>query len=576
VALMGQDITIVGARRSQDGMVRSRIRVVVLVMLAIFGIVAYRLTQYGQAQPATMIEGRERDAIEASRPALLDRNGLDLAVDIRVPSIFGEPRRIVDVEEAVAELRSVLPELDEGELRNRLTGGKGFVWIKREVSPAIRDRIMGLGLPGIDYLTESKRFYPGGTESSHLVGTTNIDSQGISGMEKALDDSGVALLQTIGLAREQKLSPTRLSIDLRVQYAMWSELSDALTRYQAIASAGVMLNAKTGEIIGLVSLPDFNPNEPATALLEGRLNRITAGSYELGSTFKSIAFAAALDSGKVSLLDSFDASAGVRFGRFTITDFHGQNRVLTVPEIYKYSSNVGAIKMVQAIGKDEYRAFLTRIGFDEVLPTELPERAKTNVPAKFSEVTAATAAFGHGLSITPLHMAAAMVALVNGGNYIVPTLYPRSLDDARALYRRVVSVETSARLRYLMRLNALDGSGTRMNKIADGYRVGGKTGTAEKVIDGRYSSEKNLNTFAAAFPIDDPQYVLLIIVDEPQAESPQAGTTAGWNAGEVAGRIIQRTAPMLGLAPNFDQALDELLVPPELRSGAVSASMPLG
>lgn len=574
MASMGQDITIVGTRRSQDGMVRSRIRVVVALMLTIFAVVGFRLAQYGQVQPATTIEGREQDAIAASRPALLDRNGLELAVDIRVPSIFGEPRRIVDVDEAVVKLRSVLPELDEGALRKRLTGGKGFVWIKREGSPSVRDQVMDLGLPGIDYLTESKRFYPGGTESSHLIGTTNIDSQGISGMEKSVDDSGVALLQTVGIAREQTLTPVRLSIDLRVQYAMWSELSDALGRYQAIASAGVMLDAKTGEVLGLVSLPDFNPNEPATALLDGRLNRITAGSYELGSTFKSIAFAAALDSGKVSLLDSFDASEGVRFGRFTINDFHGQNRVLTVPEIYKYSSNVGTIRMVQTLGKDEYRAFLTRIGFDDVLATELPERAKTNVPTKFSEVTAATAAFGHGLSITPLHMAAAMVGLVNGGNYIVPTFYPRSASDARATYRRIVSEGTSDRIRYLMRLNALDGSGTRMDKIANGYRVGGKTGTAEKVIDGRYSSEKNLNTFAAAFPIDDPQYVLLVIVDEPKAENPQSGTTAGWNAGEVAGRIIQRTAPMLGLAPNFDTDLDDRLVPPELRSTVLSAPTP--
>lgn len=574
MASMGQDITIVGTRRSQDGMVRSRIRVVVALMLTIFAVVGFRLAQYGQVQPATTIEGREQDAIAASRPALLDRNGLELAVDIRVPSIFGEPRRIVDVDEAVVKLRSVLPELDEGALRKRLTGGKGFVWIKREGSPSVRDQVMDLGLPGIDYLTESKRFYPGGTESSHLIGTTNIDSQGISGMEKSVDDSGVALLQTVGIAREQTLTPVRLSIDLRVQYAMWSELSDALGRYQAIASAGVMLDAKTGEVLGLVSLPDFNPNEPATALLDGRLNRITAGSYELGSTFKSIAFAAALDSGKVSLLDSFDASEGVRFGRFTINDFHGQNRVLTVPEIYKYSSNVGTIRMVQTLGKDEYRAFLTRIGFDDVLATELPERAKTNVPTKFSEVTAATAAFGHGLSITPLHMAAAMVGLVNGGNYIVPTFYPRSASDARATYRRIISEGTSDRIRYLMRLNALDGSGTRMDKIANGYRVGGKTGTAEKVIDGRYSSEKNLNTFAAAFPIDDPQYVLLVIVDEPKAENPQSGTTAGWNAGEVAGRIIQRTAPMLGLAPNFDTDLDDRLVPPELRSTVLSAPTP--
>lgn len=565
MASMGHDITIVGTRRGLDGIVRSRVRVAVFVMVLIFVLIGFRLIQFGQTVPSTTIEGRERDAIEASRPALLDRNGLELALDIRVPSIFGEPRRIIDVEEAVTKLRSILPELEENALRERLSGSKGFVWIRREVSPLLRDRIMNLGLPGIDFLTESKRFYPGGAEASHLVGTTNIDSQGISGMEKALDEDGIALLQDVGLARGQALSPARLSIDLRVQHAMWAELSEALSRYQAIASAGVMLNAKTGEVLGMVSLPDFDPNSPATALLDGRLNRITAGNYELGSTFKSIAFAAALDSGKVSLLDSFDASQGVRFGRFTISDFHGENRVLTVPEIYQYSSNVGAIRMVQALGKDEYRAFLTRVGFDDVLITELPERAKPNVPANFSDVTAATAAFGHGLSITPLHMAAAMAALVNGGNYIVPTFYPRSLGEAQAVYRRVVSIETSARLRYLMRRNALIGSGTRANSIADGYRMGGKTGTAEKVVDGRYSSQKNLNTFAAAFPIDDPQYVLLVLVDEPKAESPQAGTTAGWNAGEVAGRIIQRVSPMLGIVPNFDARLDDRLVPPELR-----------
>jgi cell division protein FtsI (penicillin-binding protein 3) len=572
MALTGQDILIAGTRGNQDRMMRTRIRITIIFLVAIFVIVGVRLIQFGQVVPVTTIDGQERAAIEASRPALLDRNGLDLATDLRVPSLFADPRRIVDLDEAILKLRAAMPELSEATLRKQLSGDRGFVWVKREVTPQLRDKVMALGLPGIDYLTESKRFYPGGTESSHLVGTTNIDSQGISGMEKSIDDSGVALLQTVGIARAQALSPTRLSIDLRVQYALWAELSDALTRYQAIASAGVMLNAKTGEVIAMVSLPDFDPNDPATALLDGRLNRITAGAYELGSTFKSIAFAAALDSGKVSLRDSFDASTGVKFGRFTINDFHGQNRILTVPEIYQYSSNVGTIKMVQALGKDDYRAFLTRIGFDDPLVTELPERARTNVPKVFSEVTAATAAFGHGLSITPMHMAAAMVALVNGGDYITPTFYPRTVAEARGLYRRVVTQGTSDRIRYLMRLNAMVGSGTRMNKIANGYRVGGKTGTAEKVINGRYSSEKNLNTFAAAFPIDDPQYVLLIIVDEPKAENPASGATAGWNAGEVAGRVIQRTAVMLGLTPNYDDTLDGKLVPPELAATPFSAS----
>jgi cell division protein FtsI (penicillin-binding protein 3) len=564
MALLGHDIVLLGSRHSRDAMVRSRLIVVILIMVVIFGLIALRLGQFGLQRVETAIEGRERDAITAGRPALLDRNGLELALDIRVPSIFAEPRRIVDVDEAVSKLRTALPDVDPTWLRDRLSGEKGFVWLQREVSPSVGEKVMNLGLPGVDLLTESSRFYPGGSESAHVVGSVNIDSQGISGMERALDNEGVALLQSIGLAREQELTPSRLSIDIRVQYAMWAELSDALTRYQAIAAAGVMLDARTGEVIGLVSLPDFDPNVPSSALKDGRMNRITAGTFELGSTFKSIAFAAALDSGKVTLRDSFDARFGVRFGRFTITDFHGQNRVLTLPEIYKYSSNVGAIHIVEALGKDAYRAFLTTLGFDDPLVTELPERARTNVPAKFSEITAATASFGHGLSITPLHMAAAMAALVNGGNYVVPTFYPRTVEEAGKRYRRVISEETSRKLRYLMRLNALDGSGTRMNKIADGYRAGGKTGTAEKVVDGRYAANTNLNTFAAAFPMDDPRYVLLVLVDEPKAENPQSGTTAGWNAGEVVGRIIQRTAPMLGIAPNFDPSLDATLLPEEL------------
>lgn len=564
MALLGHDIVLPGFRHSRDAMVRSRLIVVIVVMIGIFGIIALRLGQFGLQRTETTIEGRERDAITAGRPALLDRNGLELALDIRVPSIFAEPRRIVDVEEAVTKLRTVLPDLDQAWLRQRLTGDRGFVWVKREVTPSAADAIMNLGLPGVDLLTESRRFYPGGTESAHIVGSVNIDSQGISGMERALDSEGLALLQSVGLAREQQLTPARLSVDLRVQYAMWAELSDAMTRYQAIAAAGVMLDVRTGEVIGLVSLPDFDPNVPASALVEGRMNRITAGTFELGSTFKSIAFAAALDSGRVSLRDSFDARFGVRFGRFTITDFRGQNRILTVPEIYTYSSNVGAIQMVEALGKDAYRDFLTKLGFDDPLVTELPERARTNVPAKFSEITAATASFGHGLSITPLHMAAAMAALVNGGNYVAPTFYPRSVEEAATGYRRVISEATSGKLRYLMRLNALKGSASRMSRIANGYRAGGKTGTAEKVVDGRYASNANLNTFTSAFPMDDPRYTLLVLIDEPKAENPQSGTTAGWNAGEVAGRIIQRAAPMLGISPSLDPALDAALLPQEL------------
>jgi cell division protein FtsI (penicillin-binding protein 3) len=420
-------------------------------------------------------------------------------------------------------------------------------------------------------VTESKRFYPSGHEASHILGAVNIDNQGIAGIEKHMDGEDLALLQSIGLARGNELSPVNLSIDLRVQHIMYEQLVDSLTRYKAVAAAGVMLDVRTGEVIAMVSLPDFDPNEPMTAFepvngkKDQRFNRVTSGIFELGSTFKTITLAGALDSGLVKITDSFDARFGVRFGRFTIDDFHGKHRVLTLPEVYKYSSNIGTIKTMQQWGKDNFRAFLTKLGFDKRVPFELPEMRNPNVPEKFSEIVAATAAFGHGLSISPLHMATAMAAFVNDGYMVSPTIYRRSEAEAKALYRPVISPHTSAYVRYLMRLNGLEGSGTHMNKAAAGFRAGGKTGTAEKVVNGRYSSGLNLNVFTSAFPLEDPRYAMVVIVDEPQRENEQSGVTAGWNAGEVTGRIIQRAAPMLGVAPDFSEAIDAGLVPVELR-----------
>jgi len=564
-------IALEGARNARGKLTRSRIRWVIAGLLASFLVIGAKLVMLGYEVKETGIEGQERSAITATRPTILDRNGLELAVDIRVPSLFAEPRRIIDVDEATAALRTVLPDLDEAWLRKRLTGEKGFVWVKRELTPATAERIFQLGIPGLDFVTESKRFYPGGREASHILGAVNIDNQGIAGIEKHMDDEDVALLQEIGLARGQALEPVNLSIDARVQHVMFDELLDSFTRYKAIAAAGVMLDIRTGEVLAMASLPDFDPNQPATAFepFDGkpnqRFNRITSGIYELGSTFKTVTFAGALDSGKVRVTDNFDARFGIRFGRFTIDDFHGKHRVLSLPEVYKYSSNIGTIRIMQAMGKDDFRAFLTKLGFDKPVSIELPELRKPVVPARFSEIVAATASFGHGLSISPLHMAAAVAAFVNDGFMLPPTLYRRTESQARPLATQVISAATSAKIRYLMRLNALEGSGTRMDREARGYRVGGKTGTAEKVVDGRYSSNKTLAVFSSAFPLDNPRYAMVILIDEPQRESPALGTTAGFNAGEVTGRIVARTAPMLGISPDFSQILDRSMVPVELR-----------
>lgn len=564
-------IALDGTRKARGNLTKARIHWVMAVLILVFAVVMGRLVYLGSIVTDPAIDGQERDIITATRPAILDRNGLEMAVDIRVPSLFAEPRRIIDVDEAAEAILTVIPDLDPQWLRQRLTGDKGFVWIKRELSPSVRDRIFDLGIPGLDFLTESKRFYPGGKEASHILGAVNIDNQGIAGIEKHMDDEAVALLQSLGLARGNELAPVSLSIDMRVQHIMYEQLLDALERYKAVAAAGVMVDVRTGEVVAMVSLPDFDPNNPATMFepvgykKDQRFNRITSGIFELGSTFKTITIAGALDSGLVRINDSFDARFGIRFGRFTITDYRGKNRVMTLPEVYKYSSNIGTIRIMQQWGKDNFRAFLTRLGFDKRVPFELPEMRSPNVPTKWPDIVAATASFGHGLSISPLHQVMAYAALVNDGCLLPPTLYRRSEAEARPLCENVISPQTSAQVRYLMRLNALEGSGSRMNRAADGYRAGGKTGTAEKVVNGRYAQGLNLNVFSSAFPLDDPRYAMVILVDEAKRENEQSGTTAGWNAGEVTGRIIQRAAPLLGVGPAFGEMIDASLVPAELR-----------
>ncbi|HTM76510.1 MAG TPA: penicillin-binding transpeptidase domain-containing protein, partial [Devosia sp.] len=303
-------IALDGTRKVRGNLTQARIRWMILAIVLGFLTIGGRLVQLGMVVPDTSIEGVARAEITATRPPILDRNGLEMAVDIRVPSLYAEPRRIIDVEEAVTKLRTVLPELSENFLRQRLTGDKGFVWLERELSPAIEERVMRLGIPGVEFLTESKRFYPGMNEASHILGSTNIDNQGIAGIEKHMDNEDVALLQDIGLARGNALAPVELSIDMRVQHIVHEQMVDALTRYKAIAAAGVMMNIHTGEVIALASVPDFNPNDPASALVKDSYNRITAGIYELGSTFKTITIAGALDSGMVTLNDQFDARFG--------------------------------------------------------------------------------------------------------------------------------------------------------------------------------------------------------------------------------------------------------------------------
>jgi cell division protein FtsI (penicillin-binding protein 3) len=540
---------------------RARIGAAIAAFALVYAVIGAKLVMFAVSPDAHLARrGMAQDAIATARPDIIDRNGEILATDVKAPSLYAEPRRIIDLDEAVELLTAVLPDIDAAELRERLASRRGFVWLKRGISPEQQRGIHHLGIPGIGFLDENKRDYPNGIEVSHVIGLVNIDNQGIAGIEKWLDDTGLAALHMAGLATDRLQDPVQLALDLRVQHALRDELIAARERFRAIAASGVVTDVRTGEVISLVSLPDYDPNNPREARLPDRINRVTTGVYEMGSTFKALTLAMALDSGKVSLSSTFDARVPLRYGRFTIHDFHAQHRVLSVPEIFTYSSNIGTARIALRLGVEYHKAFLKKVGQLDRLRTELPESAEPLVPRHWGELNTVTIAFGHGLSVAPLQAIMAVGALVNGGHLIPPTFLKRNEPDAMALSKQVISSQTSVDMRYLMRLNAEKGTA----KLADinGYYVGGKTGTAEKIIGGHYSKTKVLTAFMGIMPSDEPRYLLAIMLDDPQATPETHGfTTSGWNAVPVAGKVISRIAPLLGLEPRLDlPPADELIL----------------
>jgi cell division protein FtsI (penicillin-binding protein 3) len=340
-----------------------------------------------------------------------------------------------------------------------------------------------------------------------------------------------------------------------VQHVVHDVITKALARYRAIAAGAVVLNVRTGEVVAMASVPDFDPNNPFDAHDKDKFNRMSAGIYEMGSTIKSFTTAMVLNAGKASLATTFDATRPITIGKQTIHDFHAKGRILTLTEAFLYSSNISSAKAAELVGIEGHREFLRKIGLLNRLETELPEVARPTEPRVWKRIHSITISFGHGIATTPLQTAAAAAALVNGGKLIPPTFLPRTPEKANALARPVITTQTSQDIRYLYKLNAERGSGGSANRTeVAGYRVGGKTGTAEKVVNGRYSKSVRFNTFIAAFPIDDPQYVVLTIIDEPKPTEGHVEAGAGLNAAPMVAEIITRSAISLGVQPLFAQS----------------------
>ena len=451
------------------------------------------------------------------RADIVDRNRELLATDLATASLFADPRKVDDASAAASKIVAALPELSEAEVRAKLSSGGSFVWLKRGLTPGQQFETNRLGIPGLDFVGEDRRVYPFGALTAHVLGFTDVDNKGLAGVEQSFDQ----------MLTEQD-EPLQLSIDVRVQEIVREELARQVATFGAIGAAGIVMDATNGEVLALVSLPDFDPNAPREASEEARFNRVSLGVYELGSVFKVFNHALALDTGVASMSSFYDATKPIRVSRFTISDFHGENRWLSVPEIFMYSSNIGSARMALDVGTAAQRRFMGALGMLRKTGVELPEQGRPIFPDQWREVNTMTIAFGHGIAVSPLHLVSGVAAIVNGGVLYPPTLVRRNEDEV-LLGTQVVSAKTSTEMRRLMRLVVSDGTGKKA--AAPGYFVGGKTGTADKLEDGRYKRNAVISSFVAAFPMQDPRYVVYVMLDEPKGTKETFGfATGGWTA----------------------------------------------
>lgn len=479
-----------------------------------------------------------------ARGDVRDRNGHILATSLPTKSLYVDSREAMrggPAGDAADKLLTVLPDLKRADVIEKITNGGRFQWVARNLTPDQVWEVNRLGLPGFGFRREERRVYPYGQTFAHVLGYTDVDGRGISGVERAFEGR----LGNQGNAID-------LSIDMRVQTILHEELSKAKERFDALGAAGVVMDVRTGEIVAMASLPDFDPNQPAGSLGDRGFNRVTKGVYEMGSTFKLFTTAMALDTGTVGLADGYDATDPIRISRFTINDFHAEKRWLSVPEILVYSSNIGTAKMALDVGAEKQKEYLARFGLLAQTNVELPELGSPLYPARWGEISTMTISYGHGIAVSPLQVAAGVSALINGGIMQPPTLIKQT-ESSLPRGERVLDAKTSEAMRGLMRLVVRGGTGK--NADVKGYLVGGKTGTAEKQVGGGYDKKALISSFVGAFPMTNPRYVVLAVVDEPKGIKETFGyATGGWVAAPVVKGVVERMGPLYGMVP--DQGVD--------------------
>ncbi|WP_207215478.1 peptidoglycan D,D-transpeptidase FtsI family protein [Rickettsiales endosymbiont of Peranema trichophorum] len=479
------------------------------------------------------------------RADIIDAHGEILATNITTASLYANPRELLDVYQAAKQLSQIFPMMKENSILSKLRVNKNFSWIKRHLTPQEQQKVHDLGIPGLYFINDEKRVYPHTNLFSHVLGFTGIDGGGLSGVELYFDK------RLAGSPQE----PLQLSLDSRVQSIVHEELEEAIQANEAIGGAGLVMHAKSGEILSMVSLPDFNPHNVDEASEEERFNKISLGTYEIGSVLKLATTASALDIGCVTVNDGFNVSAPLQVAKFKIHDYKGKGGELSVPEILMYSSNIGTGQIATLIGVKKQREYLKRFGLLDKLSIELPEVGSPQYPSlkRWNEVSLVTISYGHGIAFTPLHMAQAFASIINEGILVKPTLLKSKAEASPATDRtsRLIDPNTSLLMRKLLRLVVTSGSGRSAE--VKGYFVGGKSGTAEKIIGNKYSKNANLSSFVAAYPIYDPQYLVFIMIDEAKRNEYNGGQLSGGAiASPVVGKIVKRISSVLNMTPNMN------------------------
>ncbi len=554
-------LRLVGQRRQILALMHQRLMFGMLLYAGIIGIIALRLIWLA----AFGDHAGSKSGIASMMPErgdIVDREGHALARTIDAWTIGLQPKKVIGNKLDLArKLARLMPEKDEAAYLAMLRSDRNFYYLRRRASPSLVSEINALGEPGLALQREPDRLYPQLSLAAHVIGYTDIDGKGNAGIERALDER----------LRDEELrdEPLVLSISSRVQQALEHELSAAMETFAAIGAAGVVMDIHTGEVLALTSLPQLNPNAAGQGSPEARFNRATLGVYELGSTFKPFTVAMAMDAGVIkSFGQMYHCPSALKVAGRTINDTHPFGGACSVAEIMKESSNIGTAQIADQLGSARQKEFLRKMGFLDKVEVELRERGRTLTPgSQWNQIETMTVGYGHGIAVTPLHLAIGYATLFNGGIYRPATVIKVDRNHAPGKGHRVFSEETSYKMRSLLRLVVTKGTGRKAD--APGYRVGGKTGTAEKLVGGRYVGNKVVNTFAGVFPMDEPRYVMVVMLDEPQPTAETFGfRTAGWNVAPVVSKTVSRIAPMLGVRPDKQREPDMTQVLPYIHEKA--------